>query len=81
MTTGLAKLGGTISQAQRITVGAIVGGTSSEISGGKFANGAITGAFAAALREGANTVKNTKYDATTNKFIDSNVTHYDGAGH
>lgn len=45
-----------------------------------FANGVINGAFAAAVREGANTAKNNVYDATTNKFIDENVTHYDGAG-
>ena len=36
----------------RVLVGAVVGGTVSEITGGKFANGAAYGAFALIVREG-----------------------------
>ena len=36
----------------RVLVGAVVGGTISEITGGKFANGAAYGAFASIVREG-----------------------------
>lgn len=36
----------------KVLVGAIVGGTASAISGGKFANGAATSAFQVALGEG-----------------------------
>lgn len=59
LTAGFAPLVGRISNdAARIAVNALVGGTISEATGGKFANGAITGAIQAAMaggtrREGA----------------------------
>ena len=37
--------------AARVTSAAIVGGAASEISGGKFANGAVTGAFSRAFND------------------------------
>lgn len=39
-------------RAARIGLGAVAGGTTSKITGGKFANGAVSGAFAAAVMEG-----------------------------
>ena len=38
-------------RAARIACAAVVGGTTSEISGGKFANGAVTGAFSRAFND------------------------------
>jgi len=41
----------TAQSAQRVIAGAVVGGTTSVISGGKFGNGAVTGAFSRALND------------------------------
>ncbi|MCX2783662.1 PQQ-binding-like beta-propeller repeat protein [Microbulbifer thermotolerans] len=57
---GISKIGGSPqssgyfsagNRALRIFAAAIVGGTASKISGGKFANGAVTGAFSRALND------------------------------
>ena len=42
----------------RVLVGTVVGGTISEITGGKFANGAAYGAFASIVREGVSELAN-----------------------
>lgn len=49
------KIGGAIGSkvAGRVIASAVVGGTVSELTGGKFANGAATGAFASLANEGA----------------------------
>ena len=44
--SGLNNFGDPGTYAGRVAVSAIIGGTASELSGGKFANGAITAAFA-----------------------------------
>ena len=41
----------TAQSAQRVIAAAVVGGTTSVISGGKFGNGAVTGAFSRALND------------------------------
>ena len=46
-----------VSRIARIGASAVIGGIVSELTGGKFANGAITGAFAAAIREGVQTAQ------------------------
>ncbi|MCX2836472.1 DUF637 domain-containing protein [Microbulbifer thermotolerans] len=59
---GISKIGGSPqssgyfsagNRALRIFAAAILGGTASKISGGKFANGAVTGAFSRALNDEA----------------------------
>lgn len=43
--TAISKYGGNLGKVGQITANAVVSGTVSELGGGKFANGAITGAF------------------------------------
>ena len=46
--------------AQRVVAAAILGGTASAVAGGKFANGAITGAFSRAFNDEAHAAANHK---------------------
>jgi hypothetical protein len=46
------RIGGLRSSFARIAAAAVLGGTSSAITGGKFANGALTGAFSRAFNDG-----------------------------
>jgi len=58
----------------KIIVGGIVGGTASALTGGKFANGAALGAFAAALYEGIASTDTRLYDGDgSTEYIDSQV--------
>ena len=41
----IEKYGGNLSRAAKVAANAVIGGTVEELGGGKFANGAITGAF------------------------------------
>jgi RHS repeat-associated protein len=52
-----STFGGSLGPSGRIIAKAVVGGTLSHISGGKFANGAITAAFAYAVSYGVEAVK------------------------
>jgi len=47
-----------------ITISATVGGTASQLSGGKFVNGAVTGAFQYALVAAAQSLDDGKFDVT-----------------
>ena len=62
------------SRAARITAAAAVGGTASVMSGGKFANGAVTGAFSRAFNDEANHKKEehyaSKFKIDAKKFVD-----------
>ena len=60
----------------RVLVGSVVGGTISEITGGKFANGAAYGAFAAIVNEGVSAANDQYYDADTGEVFEGDV----GAG-
>ena len=55
----------TAQSAQRVIAAAVVGGTTSVISGGKFGNGAVTGAFSRALND--ETEKKAKVDTDVQK--------------
>ena len=52
--------------AARVTSAAIVGGSASELSGGKFANGAVTGAFSRAFNDELTSERELKNDAEKN---------------
>jgi hypothetical protein len=53
----MPSIGANFKGVERVMVAAVVGGTVSEISGGKFANGAMTAAFQAAATEAARSGK------------------------
>ena len=54
----------------RVAVAATVGGTASKVSGGKFANGAVTGAFSRAFNdEAASHRRKSFYDGFDRKFL------------
>ena len=55
-TEGLFHGGGTGNMMARIATAAVVGGTVSEITGDKFANGAVTGAFSRAFNDEAHAI-------------------------
>jgi RHS repeat-associated protein len=57
-------------RAMRIVASAVVGGTASSITGGKFANGAITGAFSRGFNDEShfNQVKQRVYNPATGKY-------------
>lgn len=57
----------------RVATAAVIGGTISEITGGKFANGATTAAFAQAFNGNEALAKKAKSDATVNSCPTANA--------
>lgn len=65
-----------ISRSASFTVkaiaGAVVGGTASRLGGGKFANGAVTGAFVQMFNHGMSTAKNS-YSVRKQKVLETDM--------
>ncbi|WKD50396.1 FG-GAP-like repeat-containing protein [Microbulbifer spongiae] len=59
---------------KRAVVGAVVGGTSTKITGGKFANGAATGAFVSILQTGVKAAVDSTNEVTNRKFDAEDLT-------
>lgn len=64
----LMKNGGNMSGAQRIAISAAIGGTAEALGGGKFANGAVTGAYVMALNHMGQLRNKSLYDEGKTSF-------------
>ena len=67
--SAISKYGGNMGKVGQITANAVIAGTVSEIGGGKFANGAITGAFSMMFNDLMH--KNKFNDAELKKMYDA----------
>jgi len=69
--TGVAKIRNSMT---RLVATAVAGGTASKLGGGKFGNGAITGAFVYAVASGAQAA----HDSHLSQDVGENFQHFDG---